>query len=389
MERSLPFLSIALVSALATPSLSAAPLHKNPFVRGVIYGKILDASGKPVGGATVALYNRTNKVLSWARTDPNGCYCLAANTKLALDIKPSKNRGLLMRCCNAAQEVVMTPVRAVANMVANPGLTVAAAGVSVASGTPAPLEAQAIAASVPNHETVVQTQLAAQGAAAAQALGVGPLPPPTDQSTEGQAYLAVEAPGFKKADVKANAYWLEPPADQNGLKMGLQAWVDTVQLAPETAKQNAVPVPDEIKLISPTISSSLVPAGSDVHLTVRVQAPASGNHPIRVFAREYPRNIVVELFPGKDKDVYEGDMHIDRLCSLGDATICIGALRAKPVEVKLDTDNNDAFFRFVKRLEDMQAGKPYGYDPMIMASQNRAEIKLTVLSPKTETPAGG
>ena len=79
-------------------------------------------------------------------------------------------------------------------------------------------------------------------------------------------------------------------------------------------------------------------------------------------------------------------MTLDRTCSLGDATICIGALRAEPVEVKLNAKNNAALFRFVRRLDSMQAGQPYGYDPMVMASENRMDVKITVLSPKSETP---
>jgi hypothetical protein len=71
---------------------------------------------------------------------------------------------------------------------------------------------------------------------------------------------------------------------------------------------------------------------------------------------------------------------------LGDATVCIAALRGEPVGVKLDVKNTEAVIRYVKRMESMEAGKQYGYDPMVMASQNRADVKITVLSPKAETP---
>jgi hypothetical protein len=364
----------------------AGPKERNPFFRGAVYGKVLDDSGKPLAGATVVLVARTGKVLTWTKTGDDGTYALAANPKVALDIQPSKNRGLLMQCCNAATEVAMAPVKVVANMVANPGLTVAAAGVSIASGTPAPLEAQAIASNLPNHETVVQTQLATQGAVAAQAFGVGPKPTPRDFSTEGQADLLIEAPGFKKAALTSNAYWIEPPTDGSGKRIGLRAWIDPVKLAPTDGKGNAQVESEAFSLESATVAPSLVPAGDPVQITAKIAGPLDSDHPIRVFAREWPRNEVVELFPGKDKSVYEGSMTLDRTCSLGDATICIGALRAEPVEVKLNAKNNAALFRFVRRLDSMQAGQPYGYDPMVMASENRMDVKITVLSPKSETP---
>jgi Carboxypeptidase regulatory-like domain len=365
---------------------SASHIPKNPFSRGVIHGRVVDAAGKPVSNATVALYSRTGKVLSWTKTDATGDYILAANPKVALDIQPSKNRGLLMQCVNVAENVVMAPVKVVGTMVANPGLTVAAAGVAIASGTPAPLEAEVIAGSLPNHQTAVQTQLQAQGAVAAQALGVGVKPTVPDLSSEGCATVLVEAAGSKAVALNPSAYWIEPPSEQSGKHIGLQAWVDTVKLPSADGKVTPQIVPEAYTLSDANVMPTMVAAGDDIHIAVKVTGPNQSDHPIRVFAREFPRNDVIELTPGKDPTCYEGTMKLDRLSSLGDATICIGAFRAEPVEVKLDTKNTPALIRFVKRLEDMQAGKQYGYDPMIMAGRNRVDVKLTVLSPEAETP---
>jgi hypothetical protein len=379
-------LALAALAALIPQIVVAHPNHKDPFIRGAVFGRVEDSAGKPVAGATVAILARTGKVISWGRTDAKGCYVLAANPKVALDIQPSRNRGLLRMCYLAAENVAMAPVKVIANVVANPGLTVANAGVSIASGTAAPLEAQALESQVPNHETAVQAQLATQGAVAAQALGVGPKFVDADTSTEGQANLLIEAPGCKKAVVKAGAYWVEPPTKEDGKAIGLQAWVNTVKLAADGAKGDAVVVSEAYSLCDASVTPTLVAAGSDVHICVKLTCPDEGNRPVRVFARECPRNQVVELLPGKIKDVYEGTMKLDRLSSLGDATICIAALREQPVDVKLNVNSSEALTRFVKRLEDMEAGKPYGYDPMVMASDNRADVKLTVLSPKMEAP---
>jgi len=379
-------LFLAGVVTFAPGFASARPDFKEPFAKGVVFGKVLDGCGKPVADATVVMLARTGKVLTWSVTDADGYYALAANPKVALDIEPSRNRGLLRMCATAAGEVAMAPVKAFANMVANPGLTVAAAGVSIASGTPAPIEAQAIAAQVPNHQTAVQTQLATQGAVAAQALGVGIQLAPQDLSTEGQAVLLIEAPGFKKAAVKVAAYWLEPPTKDNGYAEGLRAWVDTVKMAPAAAKEDTQVQSEAFTLCEAKVTPTLAPADSDIRISVKMTGPSDESHQVRVFARECPRNQVIELKPGKDKDVYEGTMHLDRLCSLGDATICICALRNQPLDVKLDTKNTRTLITFVKRLEYMEAGKQYGYDPMILASQNRQDVKLLVLSPKAETP---
>jgi len=36
--------------------------------------------------------------------------------------------------------------------------------------------------------------------------------------------------------------------------------------------------------------------------------------------------------------------------------------------------------------EDLDADKPYHFDPRIMASENRLDLKMTILDPKQETP---
>ncbi len=80
-------------------------------------------------------------------------------------------------------------------------------------------------------------------------------------------------------------------------------------------------------------------------------------------------------------------MRLDRLASPGAATVCVAALRAEPVEVKLDSKDPFALFRFVRRLDAMNADTKYDYDPMIMASENRADVPVLVLSPGAETLA--
>jgi len=36
--------------------------------------------------------------------------------------------------------------------------------------------------------------------------------------------------------------------------------------------------------------------------------------------------------------------------------------------------------------EDLDADKPYHFDPRIMASENRLDLKMTILDPKQENP---
>ncbi|HTQ08693.1 MAG TPA: hypothetical protein VMI31_01340, partial [Fimbriimonadaceae bacterium] len=47
-----------------------------------------------------------------------------------------------------------------------------------------------------------------------------------------------------------------------------------------------------------------------------------------------------------------------------------------------DPNKPDPLLMFVKKTDDMKAGKPYEYDPLIMASRNRIESQVTVLKPQ-------
>jgi hypothetical protein len=55
---------------------------KAEYRKGLLYGKVLDATGKPVSGATVAL-QQNGKVLAWTKTNEQGEYRLPADPRLA------------------------------------------------------------------------------------------------------------------------------------------------------------------------------------------------------------------------------------------------------------------------------------------------------------------
>lgn len=81
-------------------------------------------------------------ILAWGKTNAQGEYALAVAPKTALQLHPSRRRGLLEQVCRAVGNVVTAPVKVVGEAVTKPGQTVSAAAVSVATGTPAPLAAQ-------------------------------------------------------------------------------------------------------------------------------------------------------------------------------------------------------------------------------------------------------
>lgn len=347
--------------------------------KGVLYGKIVDTDGKPVWGATVALRLPSGELISWAKTNEAGEYAIPGDPKIALSLKPSHCRGLLAQCADAVEDVVMVPVK----LATSPGPTVRSALVAVASGTPGPIAAQAVASTIPNQATVSQVSQASAGAATNVALLGGTPPPPLQPADKGQADILVVAKGYKDANLVAHAYWLDPPDLKDRNKpVGVQAWLETVELAPKDDKKNALLEKEALTLCNGTAEPTLAPAGSSIDISVKLDPPTDVNHPVRVFARLASRDTVVELMPSdKEKGVYTGSMTLSAKTPPGDTMICIGALRADPVEVKLDPKRPNALRMFVGKVDDMNGSKPYGYDPFVMASENRLDLKVTILPP--------
>jgi hypothetical protein len=339
------------------------------FKRGAVYGHVQDSSGKPIPDAIVAIQSAAGDILAWAKTDATGDYALNVDPKAALNMNGSPHAGLLKECATAVGDVLMAPV----NVVTRPGPVVRSGLESIAYGTPVPLAEQAAQETIP-----VPNRYDVQGAAAKGALGDGPTLYRPPVGKEGQAELLVVAPGCKDADLNSQAYWFEGPKERG---KGLRAWVETVKMAPAEGGDKPSVVNQVISLTGGTAAPSLVPPGESVKISVKLGEPPDSEHPLRVFARESRRGEVVELKPDPSTHGFCGQMHFGRGFPSGPTTICIAAVRADPVEIHLPR-GNDPFPLFVRRLEDMQPNKPYQYDPMIMGSVNRLDLKVIVLPPQ-------
>lgn len=359
--------------------------------KGALFGRVIDtATGKPLADATVALQDKGGKVLAWAKTDAQGQYALAADSLTALQLRPSRRRGFLEKVASGVGKVVTTPVKIVADTVkeVDPVNTGKAAVVSTVTANPAPLTAEA--ASTIGKGLGDQAAAKAKEKAAKTVLGERQATPKEKRATlvPGEVFLSVTAPGFKELKEKVGAYWLEPPCeastDGKTPKTGVRAWLETVKLAPAAAADKKSEVENCAVLLSEARAEpGLAAAGTPVKVFVKLATP--GNQPlnVRVFAREDKKRTVVELKPQQGAPgVFVGDIPLDADLKPGDTVISLVALKADPIEVKINKDKADALLDFAKGLDDMDADKAYEYDPRIMASENRVDLMLTVLDPK-------
>lgn len=365
------------------------------FRQGALYGRVIDtATGKPVAGATVALQDKKGKVLAWTQTDAQGQYAIAADSVQILRLQPSRRRGLLTRIARGIGGVVMLPVKATSVAVkgatevvknVNPVQTAKATVITAATGNPVPAVSQIAGSTLDTASS--RAERTARERAARSLLGER-LEKPKEQRQDpvpGETLITVSAPGYKPANGKAGAYWLEPPATIENRLVGTRAWLESVKLAPVAGDKKSEIENVAILLAEPRMDPSLVPAGGTVSLAAKLQTP--GNQPLnaRIFAREDKKRTVVEL-KAQGNNVYAGELALDPKTPVGETIVTIVALRAEPVEVKLEEKKADPLLEFARQLDDLDPDKKYEFDPRIMASENRLDLTLTVLDPQQATP---
>ena len=373
------------------------------FSKGVLYGTVVDVvSGQPVADATVALQDKSGKVIAWTKTDAKGQYAIAAEPLAVLQLRPSRGGGLLSRMVKGAGKVVSAPVKVAAGAAkatadtvkqVDPVGTVRAAAVAAVTGNPAPVAAQIVGGTL---SSAKQTAAQAQETAVRVMLGERQATPKEKREglVPGEVQIAVTAANYKDLKAKAGAYWLEPASTTEGkaaegkaagAQLGTQAWLEKVRLAPAASDKASAVENLAVLLTEPRLEPGLAPQGSTIKMSVKLQAPPERALKVRVFAREDKKRKLVELKP-QGNNLFAGEMTLDAATPVGNTVITIIALRTEPVEVNLRESKDDALLDFAQKLDEMDAGKPYDFDPRIMASENRIDMTLTVLDPKQVTP---
>ena len=381
MRRRRDILFCMALTALAFASAPAVAAPKTDFSKGAFYGRVVDTAGQPIVDATVAIRDKKGNVVAWTKTNARGEYAIAADTLKTLRLEPSRRRGTLEKMANGVGQVLTAPVKLVSATVRaiNPVDTARAAAVSTVTGNPGPIVSQvatsAAAAAAGSYAKKRQPPIATE------VLGARLKIPRSERKEPfpGEVILSVDAPEYREVRSMAGAYWLEPGAG----KTGPRAWLETAKLAPAHGEK-ASEIPNmAILLADPEAEPSLVPAGSSIHLSVRLKEPAEPGIKARVFARG-PRD-VIELVAG-DGGIYSGDMAVSIDMPPGDTKISLAALRAEPIELKFDGRKGDPLKELAARLNELEPGKAYDFDPRLLASENRLDLPITILDPKQATP---
>ena len=325
-------------------------------------GIVQDASGKPIANALVAVYDDSNKVSDYARTDAHGEYALALPRRvLHLDKKRS---GFITQIFNGVTRFVGDA----AGFVANPlRAGMHAVTSSQASNFTDPLTKGGIAAG-----SMVADQILFQ------------IAPPKKQAPQearkqpGALLVKAIAPDSRDLIGVAQVYWVQQETFQAGGKRtkNLAVWLDPVKLSAADSTVDSQINSDYLRFTSARLEPGIAEVGQRVRVFATLPSPPAPAIYAVVVARNNRTGQKWELTPiGNDR--YVGEFIVDKHFPRDDQSISLLAYAAQP----------DAPGRR-KQVESAMEGaglwdarKPFRYDPLLVVSRNRADLTLTVVAP--------
>lgn len=326
-------------------------------------GRVMDAQGRPLANATIAIYDDANKVVDYAKTDANGDYAVAVPRRvLHLD---KKRQSFLTQVISGVTRFV----GGAAGFVANP----------VRAG------AQAITSSQAANTTDPLTRggIAAGGMVVDQVLSfVAPnsRPKPTAQEERkmpGALVIKAVAPDRKDLVGIAKVYWMQQETFKAGGKQSrtVAAWLDPVHLAPVTSEASSIISSEYLHFTAARLEPSIAEVGQRVRILAKLPAPPEPPiYPI-VVARNNRTGQMWEL-EYVEAGIYEGEFVVDKKFPQHDQTISILAYASKDTKPGRRKEVEDS----LNRAGMWDIKKPFRYDPLLVVSRNRADLTLTVVA---------
>jgi hypothetical protein len=317
-------------------------------------GQVKDASGRPVGGATVAIYNDKNQVVDYAKSDGDGNYALAVpRSTLHLD---KKGGGFFHKVAGA-----VGGVGRIAAMPLKAGIR-AAAGIATASD---PITRVGIGTASGVAQGLVDVMAPRERK---KAVELRKLP--------GVVVMKVTAEGHNDAVSLARIYWMEEQRLRSGGREQkvVTSWVDPVKLTSTRSNEPSMFDSTYLTFSAPRFEPSIAEPGQSVRLMTRLSLPDEPRTPIVVVARNHKTGELYEL-ERLDAGVYGTTISIDKKFPRNDQTFTILAYAEQDEQLGRSRKVEDALVR----ANYFNPDKPFLYNPLVVVSRNRAEVVLTVV----------
>ena len=341
---------LVLIAFLFAGAVSPAGAEDLVWITGRVYGT---ESRGPLKDAVVAVYDDKNRVIDYARTDADGIYTLAVPTSaLKVDKKTAgffhRVAGGISRFVGGISGPLRMGIKAATSAVPASGLP-AQAGVGIASG-------------------VAQNMIAS----------MRPKGGKDNQLPPGAIAMKVTLPGRNDAAAPAAVYWMQEEVYKTGRKEQrvLTAWMDPVSLAPAESKDPSAIGSNFLLFTDARVEPSIAEPGQTVILSASIPSPPEPRTPVTVVARNNRTGEIFELAPVSEGR-YRGEIRIDKKAPRNDTPITILAYPQQADEPGRSKRVEDA----IQRAGLFDAGRSFVYNPLLVASRNRAEVSLTVVEP--------
>ena len=330
-------------------------------------GRVVDAEGRPMANAQVAVYDDANKVSDYARTDSQGEYAVAVPRRV-LHIEHHHGHGFIAEVFGGVSRLVIGTV----GFVANP----------LRAGVRAVTSSQAAAFADP----LTKGGIAVGGAVIDKALFVvSPRPHRRTELEErkmpGALLVKVIAPDRSDVVGVARIYWLQDETFRAGGRQThtLAAWIDPVELAPAGSEKPSRIDGRYLMFTAARIEPSLAEHGQLVRISAILLSPPSPTVHCVVVARSSRTGQKWELTPtGNGR--YSCEFAIDKHFPFDDQTISLIAYAADERHPGRRPDAE----RAIEGAGMWNPKQPFQYDPLLVVSRSRADLTLTVLRPQKQ-----
>ncbi len=347
MSRTMRFCSLLIVVLLG---LLGAGARAEDLVWAT--GRVLSADGRvPIEGAMVAVYDQKNRVIDYAKSGPDGEYAVAV-PRSALNLA-GRGGGFLRQVTSGVGKLAnlaVGPIRdTVKSAAGTPGDPVLRAGVGAASGIAGALVGL----------------VAPQGKRPSEA-----------RKEPGAIVMKVSAQGRTDAVSVAKVYWMEEELYRVGgaERRTFAAWVDPVKLAPATGGKRSTIESEYLTFSEARLEPSIAERGTTVTISAKLPMPHEPATPVVVVARNSRTGAIVQLEPvGGDR--YEGSFVVDKRMPRDDQTISIIAY----AEASDKPGRNREAEAGLLKAGMFDQKRPFLYNPLLVASRNRADVILTVV----------
>lgn len=378
LSHGLAAFALALLALTSAPSLVRAEDMVN--VNGRVYA---DDGKTPLADANVAVVNAKNKIVVEGKTDAEGKYTLPIPRKY-LHLPGAKRGGnFFSGLVGGLLEETIGMINPVAGM--GYELAKSLAGTMQRSGASEADIARMSGGRVTQEDG---TRLLAAGARkqdvekmlkySAENFDVdGSFIPPLN--APGALSLKVALAGHKEASGVGQVYWMQTDkarAENGREKRETNAWIDPLILVTDNSDTSSRFARNYFTLTDAHLDPATVESGQTVTLRVTLSVPPEQSvAPLIVIARHSKMGKMYTLTPMGEGGVYQCQIEVDKKFSKKEQLISVVAYPQKSEKPGRDAKVE----HMLEEAGVWKLDKPYAYNPLLLASRNRADVLLTVV----------